>query len=176
MIDAAIVDGVASLMAIFQGLAVTEPGMRMERGHHFLGGAAPYYRCYVCADGKEMAVGPLEPQFYAALLSRLGAPDDWRSHQRDARTWNERSEQLAAIFRMRTRDEWAAIFDGSDACAAPVLTTEEAAAHPHMRERAVFESHDNVRQAAPAPRFSRTRGSIRASRPTDDVLHDWGVE
>ena len=77
---------------------------------------------------------------------------------------------------MRTRDEWTAIFDGSDACAAPVLTTEEAAAHPHMRERAVFETHDNVRQAAPAPRLSRTLGSIRASRPTDDVLHDWGVE
>ena len=97
VIDAAIVDGVASLMAIFQGLAVTDSSTPTERGRHFLGGASPYYRCYVCADGKEIAVGALEPQFYEELLTRAGAPDELRRHQRDEQMWGERSDVLARL-------------------------------------------------------------------------------
>ena len=174
VIDAAIVDGTASLMAIFSGMTA-QGSLSLEREHSLLGGAAPNYRCYACADGRYVAVGPLEPKFFAILLERLGiaasAGDDWPA-QADA---------LAAVFATRSRDAWTALLEGTDACVAPVLTLDEAPAHPHMRAREVYLELDGVVQPAPAPRFSRTPGAVQrpAPRPDEggrDALRRWGVD
>lgn len=172
VIDAAIVDGVGSLMAMFSGMVPTGQ-ISLERDRNLLGGAAPFYRCYVCADGKQIAVGPLEPQFYAELLERIEAPADLRDRQNDPALWNERGEQLASLFAAKTRDDWCALLEGSDACFAPVLDFDEVASHPHMAAREAYSLVDGVLQPAPAPRFSRTPGAIAAPADGEEVLAQW---
>lgn len=172
VIDAAIVDGVASLMTFFAGL-VPSGAISLERDKNFLGGAAPFYRCYVCADGKEISVGAIEPKFYAELLDRVGASANLKADQMLAARWPEQSRQLAALFAAKTRDEWCAILEGSDACFAPVLTLEESFAHKHMRERGVYVEQNGLQHAAASPRFSRTPGEVAAAVSGEELLRRW---
>ena len=167
VVDAAIVDGVSSMMSFFAGLL---PGGRisLERGRNLLGGAAPHYRCYRCADGREIAIGPLEPAFLAELLRRSEAPASLHAGCADPADWPEQGRQFAELFAGKTQAEWCALLEGSDACFAPVLSLAEAAQHPHMRQRGVYRDIDGVLHAAPAPRFSRTPGAIRDSLPASD--------
>jgi len=162
VVDAAIVDGVSSMMSFFAGL-LPSGAFSLERDRNMLSGAAPHYRCYTCADGLDIAVGPLEPQFFAELIRRIDAPESLRQGCNDAALWEEQSEQLAALFASRTQADWCALLEGSDACFAPVLTLEEAAQHPHMQQRGVYRDIDGALHAAPAPRFSRTPGAITDS-------------
>lgn len=177
VVDAAMVDGVASLTAMFHGLLAAN-GWTTQRGSNLLDGAAPFYDTYRTADGGFLAVGCLEPQFYAQFLDRLGLdPADWPQFDRDR--WPEQKRQLAAIFARRTRDEWLACFEGSDACVAPVLSLTEAPQHPHVAARGTFVTLDGVRQPAPAPRLSRTPGAVTRPAPvpgqhTDEVLAEVG--
>lgn len=177
VVDAAMIDGAAAQTAMFHGLAAA--GLwRDEREANLLDGAAPFYRTYTCADGRFIAVGALEPQFYAELLDRLDLdPRAWPQH--DQAQWPAQRERLAQLFATRTRDEWMARFEGSDACVAPVLSLTEAPAHPHHRARGTFVHEAALTQPAPAPRFSRTPTHVPGppSQPgshTDDVLADAG--
>ena len=178
VIDAAIVDGTASLMTMIHGLRAG--GLwSQERADNLLDGGAPYYRAYACADGKHVAVGALEPQFYAALLQRLGLGDDPVMRAQDDRAlWPEQRRRLAALFAARPRDAWCALTEGADACLAPVLSLQEAARHPHNRARGVFHDAEGEPQPAPAPRLSRTPGEIRGG-PTpqpagwDAIIAAW---
>lgn len=172
VIDASIVDGVASLMTFFGGLAPSG-AISLERDRSLLGGAAPFYRCYMCADGKEIAVGAIEPKFYGELLSLLGADDSLRSTQLDPDTWPQTSEILAAIFATKTRDAWCALLEGTDACFAPVLTLEESAEHAHMKQRGVYLERDGYQHVAPVPRFSRTPGAIVSAPSGKELLRRW---
>ena len=180
VVDAAMVDGTASLTAFFHGL-LRLGGWSTERQSNLLDGAAPFYDTYATADGGFVAVGALEPQFYAELLERLELePDEWPQHDRDR--WPEQKAELAGIFASRTRDEWAEVFEGSDACVAPVLALDEAPDHPHNVERGAFlEVEGGGHEPAPAPRFSRTPGSVRSPAPdygahTDEVLTEAGFD
>lgn len=179
VVDAAVVDGTASLMALFHGFQ--KGGLiSTERGRRALGGDAPWYRTYECADGRFVAVGPIEPQFRAALLDGLGlSPADLGALD-DPRNWPAASRRLAEIFQTRTRDAWAAAFDPTDACVAPVLTLEEAAGHPHMADRGVYEHRPEAIHPAAAPRLSRTPGAAGAAGPEIGeggaaILAEWGV-
>lgn len=164
VIDAAIVDGVTSLMTMFAGL-LPEGRISMNREHNLLAGAAPFYRCYHCADGGEIAVGALEPQFYRQLIELSGAPSDLLEQQNDVGGWAARSDRLADLFATRTVAEWCAILEGSDACFAPVLELPSAPNHPHLAARETYVEAHGLVQAAPAPRFSRTPGAIRRAQP-----------
>ena len=166
VIDAAIVDGTASLMAMFHGRPLP-----LVRDRSLLGGAAPYYHCYVCADGEQIAVGALEPKFYAELMARVGA--DAAEDRDSAKTWPGGIEALAAVFRTRTRDEWCAILEGTDVCFAPVLTYDESLTHPHMIERGAYLDVGGLKQAAPAPRFSRTPGDVGESGDGEWLGAQW---
>jgi len=172
VIDASIVDGVASLMTFFSGL-VPGGAISLERDQNFLGGAAPFYRCYRCADGHEIAIGALEPKFYGELLSRIAGNQGWKSEQNDPSTWRERSEQLAAIFATKTRAEWCALLEATDACFAPVLTLQESFEHPHLKERGVYVARAGYHHAAAAPRFSRTPGAVESAPPGEELLRLW---
>ncbi|WP_174286266.1 CaiB/BaiF CoA transferase family protein [Sphingomonas bacterium] len=172
VVDAAIVDGVASLMTMFGGL-LPFGAITLDPERNLLGGRAPFYRCYECEDGKYVSVGPLEPHFYADLLQRVDASEDLRKRQNDPSNWRERADALAAIFRTRPRDAWCELLDGTDACFAPVLAYEESLEHPHMTERGTYIEADGLRQAAPAPRFSRTPGDIGASGDGRALLDRW---
>lgn len=162
VVDAAIVDGVSSMMTFFAGL-LPSGAISLERDRNLLSGAAPHYRCYTCADGRDIAVGPLEPQFFAELMRRIDAPESLLKGCADPDHWQEQSAELAELFASRTQADWCALLQGTDACFAPVLTLEEAAQHPHLKERGVYRDIDGALHAAPAPRFSRTPGSIRGS-------------
>ncbi|MCB0909368.1 MAG: CoA transferase [Nocardioidaceae bacterium] len=153
VIDAAMVDGAASLVTMLFGMF--NAGMWQDRrGVNLLDGGAPFYDTYACADGKHVSVGALEPQFYALLLEGLGLsfPED----QYDVAAWPRHRAAFAAAFATRTRDEWAAQFAGSDACVAPVLGLGEAPDHPHLRARGVFAEVDGAVVPRVAPRFSDT--------------------
>lgn len=181
VVDAAIVDGAASLMGAIHQLQAMGVWSR-GRGENLLDGGAAFYGTYKCADGKFVSIGPLEPEFYALLLEKLALTDDpVMANPYDASQWQAQRRTLEAAFGTKTRDEWCAMLEGSDACFAPVLTTDEAAIHPHMEERGVFTEVAGVRQAAPAPRFSRTPGAIQGPAPapgadTQAVLADWGFD
>ncbi|WP_432201246.1 CaiB/BaiF CoA transferase family protein [Erythrobacter sp. W53] len=162
VVDAAIVDGVTSLMSFFFGVRHV-PYLTTNRGEGMLGGAAHFYRCYECADGKEISIGAIEPQFYAELLEKADAPEALREAQMKPANWDDYTTQLAALFKTKTQAEWTAILEGSDACAAPVLPLEEAREHPHMKARGLYEERGGMIHTAPAPRFSRTPGTIRDS-------------
>jgi alpha-methylacyl-CoA racemase len=172
VIDASIVDGVASLMTFFAGL-LPSGSVSLERDKNFVSGAAPFYRCYLCADGREIAIGAIEPKFYAELVARIDAEDGFKVDQNDPSTWPKRSEQLAAIFATKTRDEWCALLEGCDACFAPVLSLRESFEHAHTMERGVYVKRDGYHHAAATPRFSRTPGSIEPAPSGDELLRRW---
>lgn len=178
VVDAAMTDGAALLMAMMYG--VKAGGLwSNERGANLLDGGAPFYGTYACADGKYLAVGPIEPQFYRLFLEKAGIIDPELVNQYDLTAWSYQREKLAAILRTRTRDEWCALLEGSDACVTPVLDLEEAPQHPHNRARRTFVVVGDVLQPAPAPRLSRTPGEIRNPPPqtgqdTQAVLCEWG--
>jgi alpha-methylacyl-CoA racemase len=173
VIDAAIVDGVASLTTAIHGLR----GIGLwhdERGANLLDGAAPFYDTYECADGRFLAVGALEPKFYDALVTLTGGAHEGNMRF-DATTWTSSRDAWAALFRTKTRDEWATLLQYTEACVAPVLDWTEAPSHPHLAARETFVTVDDVAQPAPAPRFSRTPGAIQRppSLPgehTDEIL------
>lgn len=153
VVDAAMTDGSALLMSLFQALSAR--GLWGEaRGANLLDGGAPFYRCYGCKDGRFVAVGALEPQFYAALVAGLGL-EPGTAAQFDLAGWPALHNRFEAIFATRERDDWAAHFEGTDACVTPVLTSAEAARHPHNVARGTFVKQDII-QAAPTPRFSGT--------------------
>jgi len=153
IVDAAMTDGSALLMSLFQALGAR--GLWSEaRGANLLDGGAPFYRCYGCRDGRFVAVGALEPQFYAALIAGLGL-EPGTAPQFDLAGWPALHARLEAVFAARDRDAWAAHFEGTDACVTPVLTMAEAARHPHNAARGTFVAR-GVTQAAPAPRFDGT--------------------
>jgi alpha-methylacyl-CoA racemase len=180
VVDAAMVDGTAVLTTMMHGL-MAGGTWKDERGVNLLDSGAHFYEVYECADGGFLSVGAIEPQFYALALQGFGLDDDPAfADQGDRSRWPVLKARLADVIRTRSRDEWAEVFDGSDACVAPVLSLGEATRHPHLLARGTFVEADGVVQPAPAPRFSRTEASIQGPPPqagqhTDQVLLDWGV-
>ncbi len=179
IIDAAITDGSALLMALIYAL---KGGGQWQnaRGVNIADGGAHFYDVYACADGKWLAVGPIEPHFYREFLDRLGIDDADFTAQFDAERWPRLKEKLAALLVTRSRDEWCALFADSDACVAPVLDLDEAPRHPHNVARGTYTEVAGVVQPAPAPRFSRTPGAIQSPPPlpgehTRAALADWGI-
>ncbi|NUR00107.1 MAG: CoA transferase [Streptomyces sp.] len=178
VVDAAIVDGTSHLAAMIHGM-LAAGGWQDRRGANLLDGGCPYYGTYETADGKYMAVGALEPQFYDEFVRVLGIPEH-ADARKDRTRWGELREAVAAGFTSRTRDEWTAVFEGSDACVAPVLSLREAPHHPHLAARGTFTDHGGITQPAPAPRFSATPTAVRTgpAQPgadTADVARDWDV-
>lgn len=171
VIDAAIVDGTSHLMSMFSGL-VPFGNISIARDENILGGAAPFYRCYLCKDGKEMSVGPLEPKFFALLMEKLGL-EGWAEAQEDRARWPALALALQNRFAQEPRDYWAALFEGSDACAFPVLELDEVAAHPHMAARAIYIAHEGINHVAPAPRFSRTTTQLPSHCDPQVMLERW---
>jgi alpha-methylacyl-CoA racemase len=156
VIDCAMTEGAGLLTAMLHG-AMARGQWQDRRGSNTIDGAAPFYECYATSDGKFVAVGAIEPPFYAELLERLGLADDPRfAEQRDQQNWPAGKASLAAIFATRTRDEWCHILEQSDACFAPVLSLGEAPHHPQAVARSAFVEVDGVIQPAPAPRYSAT--------------------
>jgi alpha-methylacyl-CoA racemase len=180
VVDAAIVDGTAHLttmVSAMMGAGVWRP----ERGVNLLDGGAPFYDVYATADGGHMAVGALEPRFYAELLKLLGLDDADLPAQHDVEGWPRMRTRFAEVFATRTRAEWTAHFEGTDACVAPVLSLAEAPDHPHLAARDTFLEAFGVRQPAVAPRLSRTPGAVGGPPPrpgehTEAVLADWGLQ
>jgi alpha-methylacyl-CoA racemase len=168
VVDAAMVDGVSSLLTMTYSWIAQGRWRDGVRGGNLLDGGAPYYDTYECADGGYIAVGALEPQFFATLVATLGWAEPIPA-QHDVAAWPQLRERLAATFRTKSRDEWAAIFDGVDACVAPVLTVAEAGRHPQLAARHTVIEPDGVPQPAPAPRFSRTPGAISSAPGTRQV-------
>jgi alpha-methylacyl-CoA racemase len=176
VVDAAMVDGAALLTTQLHELLAA--GLWTDRrGANLLDGAAPCYAVYETADGRHLAVGALEPQFWAELLERVGLPADDLPAQLDRDGWPLLRERLAAQFRTRTRDEWCALLEGTDACVAPVLSLLEAPAHPHHQARSSFVEVAGVTQPAPAPRFSRTpcADPVPPAPADDELLGAWGL-
>jgi alpha-methylacyl-CoA racemase len=163
VVDAAMVDGVGSLLSLFHGLSAGGLWDASRRRANLLDGAAPFYSTYETSDGKWLAVGALEPKFFAELAVRVGLESRFVEGQYDRRLWPEMREAFAALFKQRTRDEWTELLQGSDACASPVLTMAEATAHPHAQQRQSFVDVGGVLQPAPTPRFGRSRPN--APRP-----------
>jgi alpha-methylacyl-CoA racemase len=178
VLDVAMVDGTAILMSMMWGLKAL--GFWEESlGANVLDTGAPFYDTYETRDGKFVALGSLEPQFYAELLDRLGLDESELTPQMDRTGWDDLRDRFTALFKTKTRDEWDAILLGSDACYAPVLTMSEAAQQEHIRARATVIERNGVAQPAPAPRFSRTAAEVTRDAPwpgqhTDDALADWG--
>ncbi len=179
VVDAAMVDGAALMLAPFYGARAS--GAWGERGTNLLDTGAPFYDVYETADGQWVAVGAIEPQFYAALLERLGLDDEDLPDQMDTNGWPELRKRFETVFRTRTRDDWCEHVDGVDACVAPVLTPVEALGHEHARARHAFIELRGVPQPAPAPRFSRSAPSVpeppeHPGEATADALCDWGFD
>ena len=179
VIDAAMVDGAASLMTMTYTLRAAGV-WQDERGTNLLDTGAHFYEVYETSDGGYMGVGAIEPQFYSELMRLLGLSAEDLSTQMDRSTWPEMKQRFTAIFASKTRREWEAVFAGSDACVAPVLSAAEAPDHPHNKERGTFTEVAGVVQPAPAPRFLSTPGSIRRPPPNpgqhaDEALADWGI-
>jgi alpha-methylacyl-CoA racemase len=173
------VDGSALLTSFVYGLLATG-AWQDRRGSNLLDGGAPFYDTYICADGGYVAVGALEPQFYAALLAGLGLADDDLPSQLDRAGWPVLREKFATAFASRTRDAWAEVFAGTDACVFPVLSLAEAPVHPHAAARNGFVEVGGIVQPAPAPRFSRSAAGhpVPPPRPgsdTDGVLASLGL-
>jgi len=176
VVDAAIVDGTAHLAAMHASMLAS--GVTHERrAAGLLDGGAPFYDVYETSDGRHMSVGALEPQFFAELvrLLEIEVPGQWEMDR-----WPELRETLAARFRERTQAEWTEVFDGTDACCAPILPLTEAAAHPHLSARGTYVERDGVLQPAPAPRFSRTAATLSTGPSvvgggSREALAAWGV-
>jgi alpha-methylacyl-CoA racemase len=179
VIDAAMVDGAASLMTMTH--AWRHMGFwHDQRGTNLLDTGAHFYEVYETSDGGFMAVGAIEPQFYAELIRLLGLEDQELPRQMDREAWPAMKRRFGEIFALRTRAAWEMVFDGSDACVAPVLSPGEAVQHPHNRARGTFTEVAGVVQPAPSPRFGGTPGSIRRPPPNpgqhgDEALADWGL-
>lgn len=178
VVDAAIVDGAAHLATMIHGM-MAAGGWQDRRGANLLDGGCPFYGCYETSDGEYMAVGALEQRFYDEFTELLGLGDEAPARKEFDR-WDELRAAVAARFLTRTRAEWTAVFDGSDACVAPVLSLREAPAHPHLAARATFVDHGGITQPAPAPRFSATPGAVRTGpampgADTAAVARDWAV-
>ena len=179
VVDAAIVDGTSHLNAMAAGM-LAGGNYREERAANLLDGGMPFYDVYETSDGRHLSVGPLEPQFYEEFVKLLGiegAPDRY-----DLARSEELRTQITKAFAARTQAEWSEVFEGTDACVAPILPISEAMEHPHMLAREVFVEREGVRQPAPAPRFSRTTASLSAPPPvkpgihTREALTAWGIE
>ncbi|MCC8337826.1 CoA transferase [Streptomyces sp. R1] len=178
VVDAAIVDGTAHLSSMIHGM-LAAGGWQDRRGANLLDGGCPFYGTYETADGRHMAVGALEPQFYAEFMRLLGIPGLAPARD-DVSRWPELREAVAARFKSRTRDEWTAVFAGSDACTAPVLSLREAPHHPHLAARSTFTDHGGITQPAPAPRFSATPTAVRTGPAlpgagAESVARDWDL-
>ncbi|MEX0943719.1 MAG: CaiB/BaiF CoA-transferase family protein [Pseudomonadales bacterium] len=178
VVDAAMVDGAATLMAMFFSMHAGG-AWKDERGTNLLDGGAHFYDTYETSDGRYISIGSIEPQFYALLLEKAGLDTEEFSAQMDSSRWPEYKEKLTAVFKMKTRDAWCDLMEGTDVCFAPVLSLAEVADHPHNRHRGTFEEIDGVIQPAPAPRFSRTAPALTVSSriPGEDtrgVLLDSG--
>ena len=179
VVDAAMVDGSALLTSLVYGLRAAG-GWQDRRGSNLLDSGAPFYDTYTTADGQYVAVGALEPQFYAALLRGLGLADAGLPDQHDRSGWPVLRQRFAEAFAQRTRADWEQEFAGTDACVSPVLSLTEAPAHPHATARNAFVEVGGIAQPAPAPRFSRTAAATPAPPPrpgadTDAVLAGLGV-
>jgi alpha-methylacyl-CoA racemase len=181
VVDAAMVDGAALLMQMFWTLREIGAFDEHARGTNLLDTGAHFYDVYECSDGEYVSIGSLEPQFYAELLQHLDLDgDETFADQMDRAAWPPLKQRLAEIFRTRSRDDWCALLATTDACFAPVLTMSEAAVHPHNSARSTFVDVNGRIQPAPAPRFSRTPGSIGGApahpgEHTREILADWGV-
>ncbi|MFE5856687.1 CaiB/BaiF CoA transferase family protein [Streptomyces sp. NPDC056500] len=178
VVDAAIVDGASHLSTMIHAM-MAAGGWQDRRGSNLLDGGCPFYGTYETADGEYMAVAPLEQQFYREFIRLLGVEGEVPARKDFAR-WGELREAIAAQFKTRTRDQWTLVFEGTDACVAPVLSLREAPAHPHLAARGTFVDHLGVVQPAPAPRFSATPGAVRTGpalpgADTEAVARDWGV-
>lgn len=180
VIDAAMTDGSAILMSIFNSLHAF--GMHTtERGSNLLDSGAHFYDTYETKDGKYISLGSIEPQFYALLVEKAGLDPTEFAPQNKRSGWPELKEKITSVFKTKTRDEWCAIMEGTDVCFAPVLDLVEAPKHPHNIARKTYIQLDGITQPAPAPRFSRTVsevkfGSRAAGEDTEAVLSDWGIK
>jgi crotonobetainyl-CoA:carnitine CoA-transferase CaiB-like acyl-CoA transferase len=175
VVDAAIVDGVASMLTSINGL-LTCGLFSPEPGTNILDSGAFYYDTYLCADGRYIAVGCIEKRFFAQFLELLGIDPSTMPPQDDRDRWPEGREQLRKLFLTRTRDEWAKLFEGTDACVTPVLSLSESFEDPHLRERGTYMVVGGYQQAAPAPRFSRTQPTMPsppAPPASEDALRGW---
>jgi len=179
-IDAAMVDGASTLATMFGGMLATGAWTE-DRGANVLDGGAPWYDTYETKDGRYVSIGAIEPKFYRELLERLALTDAALPDQQDRAGWPALRAAFTRTFASRTRDEWCAVFEGSDACFAPVLTFSEARAHPHAQARSAFQRVGSVEQPAPAPRFDRTPGRTRRPPPERgeggrEALQEWGFD
>ena len=180
VVDAAMVDGAANLSTLFYGLLANHL-MTLDIGTNMLDGGAPYYQTYETADGKYMAVGAIEGRFYEELLKGLNLDPSSLPPQNDWGRWPEMTATFAEIFKTRTRDEWTAMFEGKDACVAPVLELDEVNQHSHNRERGLLFNLDGALQPLPAPRLSRTPGRVKKpGKPrgsdTREILKELGYD
>ena len=181
VVDAAMVDGASSLITMIHGLLAA--GLWVDqRESNLLDGGAPYYDTYACSDGRHVAVGAIEPQFYAVLLDRLSLTEQAGAAgaQNDVSAWPAHRGLFARVLATRTRDEWADHFAGLDGCVTPVLSLTEASTHPHLAARRTYETYEGTVQPAPAPRFSRTPAAIAsgprgAGQDTVTSLAAWGI-
>ena len=175
VVDAAIVDGVSSMMGVVGSLEGQRQWSTEHRASNLLDGGAPFYQCYETSDGRHMAVGCIEPQFFALMLDILGvSPEDYGG-QLDVAQWPRQQALLADVYRCKTMDEWSRLFDGTDACVSPVLKLNEALEHKHNKERQSHSVINGFKQPGPAPRFAQTDPSIEENqaalrRDTDGVL------
>ena len=182
VVDAAMVDGAATLMSMFWAFKAIGLFDENRRGANLLDTGAHFYDVYRCADGTYVSVGAIEPQFYAELLRLTGLQDDSEfSQQMDKSAWPRLKLRLGERFATKTRDEWCSLMEGTDVCFAPVLTMSEAARHPHNVERATFVEIAGTTQPAPAPRYSRTPAEIvlapaHPGQHTAEILRDWGFD
>ncbi|MDX1374189.1 MAG: CaiB/BaiF CoA-transferase family protein [Burkholderiales bacterium] len=179
VVDAAMVEGAGLLGAMFSGMLASNRWNEQLRGANLLDSGAPWYDAYETKDAKYVSIGSIEPKFYAELLQRLGLAGESLPAQMDVAGWPTLRRRFAEVFRSKTRDEWCAAFEGSDACFAPVLTFSEARAHPHNVARRGYVEVNGIPQPAPAPRFSRTPGAISRKAPERGeggraALADWG--
>ena len=179
VIDVAMVDGTATLMSMMWGLKQIG-AWKEQHGTNVLDTGAPFYDTYETKDAKYIALGSLEPQFYAELLRRIGWESEELPAQMDASGWDTLRTRFTELFKTKTRAEWDEVLLGSDACYAPVLTMSEATNDAHMQARQTIIERDGVPQPAPAPRFSRTAGEVQRSAPwpgqhTDEALAEWGI-
>jgi alpha-methylacyl-CoA racemase len=179
VVDAAMTDGAAVLMTMFYGM-LSDGAWRDHRAANALDGGAHFYNTYETADGKWVSIGAIEPAFYAQLRAKAGLGDKAFDAQWDPTAWPKLERELAAIFKTKTRAEWCELLEGTDACFAPVLSLAEAPSHPHNAARGTFVERDGRVQPAPAPRFSRTPGSIqrgpsKQGADTESALRAWGV-
>ncbi len=180
VVDAAMIEGAALLTTMFWGMQAAQRWTD-ERGTNVLDSGAPWYDTYATRDGKHVAVGAIEPKFYAELLRKLELDGEKLPDQNDRAGWPALRARFAAVLATRTRDEWSRVFEGVDACVSPVLTFAEAAAHPHALARRSHVAVGNVQQPAPAPRLSRTPGAVRGPAPERgaqgrEALVDWGFD